>query len=606
MKRSLSLLMTLVMVVSLLVAPAEATPSDEVVLSGPITTETTSAAVTVTGCEEYIGGRLILTTGPASQTDTDSRRQIANIKLTGTGAITVEFNPGAVLTQGETVLVHLYKYDSAADRFMNKLGNHVEITAPGAVPEVKPGTTPEEILANCSVTILKDGQKRTEPFLVNETSATVRVQLDPGVEQCYLTLFAYASNTAFDPDASHNMRLGSQFVKNGDEVTIKIAEGALKVGYSVIACLNVPVGPDWYKPVNSQAVKIVDESGQGFEDYDPYPNAFINDATLEAGATSMHISLEADARLFQAAKEGKTSLNVAVRQYPDGSDFDFEAEDQVTVYNAHLVTDPIVNQKITLTEPLKAGYRVRAVVYWEQNVSLHLPKGNDYEAMFHRPDDSVLISGEAVKPEPEAPTAAITGPVTPSSKNIVVTTTGEIPAGSRVLVKAYGDNDAILLAQGTLVGAADAAASVTLTPAADSLKTGSKLVAFVLNQGKLLAQSAPVFVGKDAPAGQGTITLNETITVDTKSATVTVAGYDEFKGGRLIVTIGNSVYDDRQLANVAFTGEGTYTVNFSPAYTLREGDQILPFLYLSGDPTRYQPGTVSVVGSSAPDRKSVV
>ena len=49
--------------------------------------------------------------------------------------------------------------------------------------------------------------------------------------------------------------------------------------------------------------------------------------------------------------------------------------------------------RVTLSQSLKAGWRVRAVVYWQQNESIFLPKGNDYEAMFQRPDDSVLVSG---------------------------------------------------------------------------------------------------------------------------------------------------------------------------------------------------------------------
>lgn len=39
--------------------------------------------------------------------------------------------------------------------------------------------------------------------------------------------------------------------------------------------------------------------------------------------------------------------------------------------------------KCNLEEPLLAGYRVRAVVYWNQVTALYIPKGNDYEAGRH-------------------------------------------------------------------------------------------------------------------------------------------------------------------------------------------------------------------------------
>ena len=574
--------------------------ADKIEIVDAVNVDTKTITVKVEGCEAFKNGRLILTAGPASNVDdADSRMQVSSVPFTGAGTYEMTLNPGAVLPEGQSVLVHLYRYDSESGRTMYKYGNF-QIIAAAETPEVKPGETPEEILANCSVVLMKDGKERTEAFRENETSVDVKVQLDPGVEQCYLTVFSYASNTAFEPDATHNIRLGSQFVKNGDIVTIDFNPDnlPLKVGCSVIATLNVPVAPDWYKPSNSQALKIVDENGQGFEDYDPYPNASIVETSLEPGATSLHISLEADPRLYQAAREKKTSLNLAVAQYPADADFDFESEAQTTLYSEPLITDPIDNKLIQLSEPLKAGYRVRAIVYWEQCTDIFLIKGNDYEAQFHRPDDSVVVSGEMEKPVEL--TTAIEGSVTPSSKTVSVATQGEIPAEATILVKAFGGNEEPELAKGTLVGSAAAAAKVTVTPAENSLKTGDKLVAFLVEGGKVLAQSQPLFVGKDAePSPDGTIAINEAITVDTKSATVTVTGCEEFKGGRLIVTLGDSVYDDRQLANVEFNGEGTYTVNFSPIYTLREGEKVLPYLF-NGRTQKYLAGTVSVIGGNGP------
>ena len=239
---------------------------------------------------------------------------------------------------------------------------------------------------------MKNGAVRTENFKQSETSVDVKVTLDSSLDQCYMTIYAYSSNTTFDPDGSYNKRLWTGYVYDGQTVTCQFNQ-ELPLYYNVIACLNVPVGEDFYRPSNSQALEVVNDSGEGFKDY-TYPDASIVETTLEPGATKLHIRLTGDERLFQAAKEGKTSITVAVGQYPnDGTTFDFEGEKQISLASNLIFTEPQKNYEVTLSQPLKAGWRVRAVVYWQQNESIFLPKGNDYEAMFQRPDDSVLVSG---------------------------------------------------------------------------------------------------------------------------------------------------------------------------------------------------------------------
>ena len=71
---------------------------------------------------------------------------------------------------------------------------------------------PESILANCSAELVKDGK-----FQQDDTGVDVRVKLDSHVESCYLTIYAYAGNTSFDPDDSHNKRLWSGRVTDGYE-----------------------------------------------------------------------------------------------------------------------------------------------------------------------------------------------------------------------------------------------------------------------------------------------------------------------------------------------------------------------------------------------------
>ena len=136
--------------------------------------------------------------------------------------------------------------------------------------------------------------------------------------------------------------------------------------YDIIACLNVPVGEDYYRSSLSQFLEVVDENGEGFQDY-VYPDASIDEEELEEGATSLHISLTGDERLFQAAREGKTEINVSVAQYPEGDTFDFESSSQISLLRIQSFTEAVSGLEVSFSDtPLKAGYRVRAVAYWDQ------------------------------------------------------------------------------------------------------------------------------------------------------------------------------------------------------------------------------------------------
>lgn len=113
--------------------------------------------------------------------------------------------------------------------------------------------TEQEILSNCSVELMNGEERRTEAFQEDSTSTGVKVTLDESVESCYLNIYAYAGNTSFDPDGSHNTILWTGEVSDGYNETCEFKKSALplKAGYKVIASLNVPVGEDNYKPVNS-------------------------------------------------------------------------------------------------------------------------------------------------------------------------------------------------------------------------------------------------------------------------------------------------------------------------------------------------------------------
>ncbi len=368
------------------------------------------------------------------------------------------------------------------------------------------------ILKDCSASIDHEGS-----FTAEDTGAHVSVRLSDQVDRCNLTVFAYASNTSFDPDSSQNIRLWSGTVSDGWEADIDFAASTLplKPGYSVIACLNVPITDDYYRACNSQAISVTDENGEGFVDY-VYPDAFITDEELEAGATSLHVSVTGDERLFQAAAEGKISLMLSIAQYPDGDEFDFESTDQIMLCSPQSVTSAIDDQEIQLSEPLRAGYRVRAVVYWSQNADLFLVKGNDYESVFHRPDDSLLVN------EDTTPNIAFTDQLTTTSKTVPVELGGEIPSGALILVKKFAADEQIASDKGTPIGMAfNAAAGCTeVNLNADaSLEEGDRVVAFVLSGGNPIAQSEVSVVVKKEPVS---VEFKSNVTTESTSLTVAV------------------------------------------------------------------------------------
>lgn len=368
------------------------------------------------------------------------------------------------------------------------------------------------ILKDCSATIDHEGS-----FTAEDTGAHVSVRLSDQVDRCNLTVFAYASNTSFDPDSSQNIRLWSGTVSDGWEADIDFAASTLplKPGYSVIACLNVPITDDYYRTCNSEAIPVTDENGEGFVDY-VYPDAFITDEELEAGATSLHVSVTGDERLFQAAAEGKISLMLSIAQYPDGDKFDFESSDQIMLCSPQSVTSAIDDQEIQLSEPLRAGYRVRAVVYWSQNADLFLVKGNDYESVFHRPDDSLLVN------EDTTPNIAFTDQLTTTSKTVPVELGGEIPSGALILVKKFADDEQIASDKGTPIGMAfNAAAGCTEVNlnAGASLEEGDRVVAFVLSGGNPIAQSEVNVVVKKEPVN---VEFKSNVTTESTSLIVAV------------------------------------------------------------------------------------
>ena len=590
---------------------AAQTPGEETtvtLLESGYTTASTQATVKVTGAERFKDGSLFVTTGwPITEGD-DSRTKLGRVSFTGDGDYTVPFNLMSTgdLKEGQTIQAYLYKYDSNTEKQSFQYSDAVTVTASSGEK------TPEDILKNTTATLMKNGAVRTENFKQSEKSVDVKVTLDSSLKQCYMTIFAYSSNTTFDPDGSYNKRLWTGYVKNGQTVTCEFNQ-ELPLYYNVIACLNVPVGEDFYRPSNSQALEVTDDSGEGFRDY-TYPDASIVETTLEPGANKLHINLTGDERLFQAAKEGKTSIAVAVGQYPnDGTTFDFEGEKQISLASNLIFTEPQKNYEVTLSQSLKAGWRVRAVVYWQQNESIFLPKGNDYEAMFQRLDDSVLVSGT---PEEDIPAVSIQGTPKAGDTSVSVQLGGKIPEGTRVLLKKYDASTAdadCLLNDGTYLSGVDvsAAGEQTLT-FSDVLSAGDKLVAFLTGSSGQLAKSQPVTVAAAQTTPLFTITPKGALTADSTQITFTVISSDPSitsVGAFLCPVKNGSVDSDHWIARQLGQKLGDITLDI-PEGKLKDGDVVRLILnYEKNDDFPYYFGTEAnniTVGTQVPAEDSVV
>lgn len=440
--------------------------------------------------------------------------------------------------------------------------------------------TYDEVMANCSVTLMENGEIRTSAFLQTETSVDVSVKLDDTIESCYLNIYAYPGNTGFDDESTYNRRLWSGEVTAGYTGTCAIDLSGIPTGYKVIGCLNVPLNKEdlFYRSSTSQTLEVLDENGEGFKDY-TYPDAFIVEDTLEEGAASLHISLTGDERLFEYARNKQISIYVSVAQYPEGESFDFESSSQISLLGNYEVTEPFENKEITFETPLKAGYRVRAVVYWTQNVDLFLPKGNDYEAVFGRPDDSVKIVSQAVVALPDT--------IFDTDKSLELTLTGQAPEGAMVLVKAYDkDTEVFSYDQGTPMGVALNVTPGTFTfNPTQSLSAGTKLVAYLLSGGETVAQSAPVTV---ASMPDFTVEYNGVITTETNSLDVTITPKTGMESSNLnIVSLCRVESDGSTGAYVARAfGQKPGTVSLTGIQGLGAGDKVrFVIVYNNGSST---------------------
>lgn len=469
--------------------------------------------------------------------------------------------------------------------------------------------TEAEILAGCEVTIdeFTDG-KITE----DATSLTAHVKLHSSVESCYMKVVAYPANAAFDPDnGSVTKTLFTQQVKDGETYTCNFTESnlPLQVGQKVCAYLNVPVSEDRegdynYRQKQSRELEVVDKDGNGFKDY-TWPEVHITDTDLKAGDTKLHITFSADDRLLAYAKDEslKFGMTISIQQYPKDEKFDLDAPTYMrSLVSPMNMTENLENYEVTLKEPLRAGYRVRAIVYWDQNADLYIPKGNDYEAA-GIPDDSVLIPAEAV-----APTVKINADkIKAGAESVTVAAEGDIPEGSVVIVRQYKTNDTTNLAGvfGSYPNAVAGNLTVTKHSAiGKDLEKGNYVGAVLISGGEEIASSNIVpIVGADE-VEKPILTVNGNVYEGDTKVSLAVSNTDLIPEGKGMITLYKADADGK----VDVYGEPVSVGSKSPVVSgdaveisvtkaLTAGDMIVPYIYYvdDADETHYYPGTAFTV-----------
>lgn len=525
----------------------------------------------------------------------------------GSNTITLTTAP----TEGKEVIAVLR--DTSSGEMQEYTSVPITVTASGTSSggeTTKP--TQAEILAGCEVTIdgFADG-KITE----DATSLTANVKLHSSVKSCYMIVAVYPANTVFDPDSTATKQLYSVRVENGKSYTCNFAGSLLplKVGQKVCAYLNVPVAETkndvFYKQKQSRELTVVDKNGEGFRDY-TWPEVSIADKDLKAGDTKLHINFSADERLLAYAKDENVDFNmtVSIQQYPQDKTFDFEGNYMRRLTIPLQFTENLTNYEINLEEPLLAGYRVRAVVYWNQVTALYIPKGNDYEAAGIL-DDSVLIPAV-----PVAPTVKINADkIKAGASAVSVVVAGDVEEGSNLIIRQYASADAVQGNDWEFFGSKSVSEAGMVSVEKNSYGkelAGDKYVAAVLMKGgTVVAYSNAVLIVSETEIEKPVLTVNGNVYEGDTKVSLAVSKTDLIPSGKGTINL----YKADAEGKVEVWGELESVGSKSPVVsgdaveialtkTLTAGDILVPYIYYyDGDADRqyYYPGTAFTVKAKA-------
>lgn len=616
-KRVFSLLVALIMAISTVpfaAASAFAQEQGISITTSTITPNTKSIEVTLAQSGEVGFVRVI---------QLDSEESYSGSMLLNSEVALSEIVPYTTLNEGNNTIVLtgtpvvgkkvVAVLRDASGETQDYVSAPITVTASGTSSggeTTKP--TQAEILAGCEVTI--DGfaeGKITE----DATSLTANVKLHSSVKSCYMIVAVYPANTVFDPDSTATKQLYSVRVENGKSYTCNFAGSLLplKVGQKVCAYLNVPVAETkndvFYKQKQSRELTVVDKNGEGFRDY-TWPEVSIADKDLKAGDTKLHINFSADERLLAYAKDENVDFNmtVSIQQYPQDKTFDFEGNYMRRLTIPLQFTENLTNYEINLEEPLLAGYRVRAVVYWNQNTALYIPKGNDYEAA-GIPDDSVLIPAV-----PVAPTVKINADkIKAGASAVSVVVAGDVEEGSNLIIRQYASADAVQGADWEFFGSKSVSKAGMVSVEKNSYGkelAGDKYVAAVLMKGgTVVAYSNAVPVVSETEIEKPVLTVNGNVYEGDTKVSLAVSKTDLIPSGKGTINL----YKADAEGKVEVWGELESVGSKSPVVsgdaveitltkTLTAGDILVPYIYYyDGDADRqyYYPGTAFTVKAKA-------
>lgn len=524
----------------------------------------------------------------------------------GSNTITLTTAP----TEGKEVIAVLR--DTSSGEMQEYTSAPITVTASGTSSggeTTKP--TQAEILAGCEVTIDGfAGGKITE----DATSLTANVKLHSSVESCYMIVAVYPANTVFDPDSTATKQLYSVQVENGKSYTCNFAGSLLplKVGQKVCAYLNVPVAETendvFYKQKQSRELTVVDKNGEGFRDY-TWPEVSIADKDLKAGDTKLHINFSADERLLAYAKDENVDFNmtVSIQQYPQDETFDFEGNYMRRLTIPLQFTENLTNYEIKLEESLLAGYRVRAVVYWNQNTALYIPKGNDYEAA-GIPDDSVLIPAV-----PVAPTVKINADkIKAGASAVSVVVAGDVEEDSNLIIRQYESADAVQGADWKFFGSKSVSkagmVSVEKNSSGKELAGGKYVAAVLMKGADAVAYSNAVPVVLETEMEKPVLTVNGNVYEGDTKVSLAVSKTDLIPSGKGMIFLykANKNGDADVYGNPVSVGSKSPVISgdnveITITKALTAGDVIIPYIYYYDGENEpyYYPGTAFTVKAKA-------
>lgn len=473
--------------------------------------------------------------------------------------------------------------------------------------------TRQQIIDACGVTMDSPHAEGAAAgaFSLADTSAHVSVRLHDSIDFARLTVFAYPKAARFDPDnTSHNKSLFSCMVRDGedvrlDEVTAEFGDklAALDTSYNLVAYLYFQVPPaanDDYQYATSQTFALVDESGQTTENY-TYPKASIVEEALPTGATTMHVSLSGDKRLFQLAEATKDNgvgsrfaIHFMVVEYDASIErFDMGEDSYETLYDEY-ATKAFTNREIELNRPLTSGRKVRALCYWTQYdgelAQMSVPRGVDYDG---RDNEAIVVADDA-PPIVAIPAVSVDRALTTETTSFAINAKN-LPENAVLFVKSFVKGETIEYGhdKGTTIATFSPYAESAPTNGANpvtlnkGLPVGSRVVAFVLADGEVVAQSEPVTVGEQ-DASASVSFASDTLAGDAESVVVKIDGEVPEGAALLVKSFGayDSVAYDKGTPHGWLTGvsAGDNELTLTNADKLPAGGRLVAFLMHGGKP----------------------